>query len=293
MAQPPPHPVFVGGTQRSGTSILGRLIGKHSRFERIREIQFHTNPGGLVDYIAGRVTLADFVERLRTAWWKREYRRTAEEELDVRGLFRFVDEADFERAVAAFEERAPGDPRGAAGRLVLDLIDPVAERAGKESWVESTPTTAAAAVTLFAMLPGMKLIHVVRDGRDVACSVVTFAWGPSDVVEAIRWWGGRLREADAGARALPEDRVLTLQLEDLLADDREAAFASLLDFLEVEDERPMRSWFDRIVTPESGHVGRWRTEIPAERLDEALATYESVVDDLRAGGVASTPPVRD
>src|SRR5947207_11016977 len=64
--------VFVGGTGRSGTHVLGRLIGRHSRYAGIPiEARFHCNKRGLPDLLGGRVTLAGFVEKLRDFWWHR------------------------------------------------------------------------------------------------------------------------------------------------------------------------------------------------------------------------------
>ena len=42
------------------------------------------------------------------------------------------------------------------------------------------------------LLPGAKFIHMIRDGRDVACSVVLEKWGPDEHFEALEWWRKRL-----------------------------------------------------------------------------------------------------
>ena len=48
-------PVFVGGTGRSGTTVVGDLLGNHSKIRTSTpiEIKFLTNKSGLVDVVFG------------------------------------------------------------------------------------------------------------------------------------------------------------------------------------------------------------------------------------------------
>src|SRR4051794_41312794 len=67
-----PDVVFVGGTGRSGTHVIARLLGQHSRYEMIPiECRFHCNPSGLADVVTGRATPEEFVAKLRKFWWHR------------------------------------------------------------------------------------------------------------------------------------------------------------------------------------------------------------------------------
>lgn len=281
------HPVFVGGCQRSGTTILGRLIGQHSRYTSINEVQFHTNPGGLSDLLEGHVDLAYFVDRLEHFWWRRTFK--ARRGPEVRGLFQFVEETDFRHGLANFQARFPEDPIGASRELITELLDPVARRAGTPSWVEATPTTGAAASVLHRLFPDMKLIHTVRDGRDVACSVMGFPWGPQSVTEGVRWWADHLREAEVATRRIPADRVLVLSFEDLVEDNRDNAYRRLLQFLDIEDELAMHWFFSSEVSAERAHLGRWRSEIAGSDR-QALRTYREVLAELHRAGVTPAPP---
>ena len=71
--------------------------------------------------------------------------------------------------------------------------------------------------TILELLPSARLVHVVRDPRDVAASTASMRWGPSDPVAAARWTAGLLaRWAEVKAR-VPADRILEVRLEDLAA----------------------------------------------------------------------------
>ena len=48
----PPSLLFVGGTGRSGTHVVSKILNKHSHFRKVpNEARFHTDPGGLPDVL--------------------------------------------------------------------------------------------------------------------------------------------------------------------------------------------------------------------------------------------------
>src|SRR4051812_47843307 len=99
----PPPIVFVGGTGRSGTHILGKLLAKHEKLALVPvEVRFHVDERGFPGLLAGEVSKEEFLRRLRGFWWKGFQTRR------LRGMYRFVPEERFERAVAAFEETLDG-----------------------------------------------------------------------------------------------------------------------------------------------------------------------------------------
>src|SRR5579863_7965038 len=62
-------PVFVGGTGRSGTTVIGRLLGASSRYEVIPvETKFHVSPRGLPPYVSRRIDGDEVSRALRRQW---------------------------------------------------------------------------------------------------------------------------------------------------------------------------------------------------------------------------------
>jgi Sulfotransferase family len=203
-----------------------------------------------------------------------------------------VTREQLDEALAEFAS-APPDRVAASRALVKALLDPVAAVAGKQSWVEKSTQTVVAAPVLLAMFPEAGVVHVVRDGRDVACSIARMPWGPDTVLEAIEYWADRLRRAEDGARAAPAGRILVIHLEDFVLLDREGTYGRLLDYVGLEDEPAMRALFDRELTAERAHLGRWRAELSPAEQKEATALYRDVLRQLREEGVASAPPERE
>src|SRR4029077_3166171 len=66
----PPPPIFVGGTGRSGTTILGRLLGRHHEYTVIPvEARFHCSPDGLPGVLTGTVTPEGFARKVLEEWY--------------------------------------------------------------------------------------------------------------------------------------------------------------------------------------------------------------------------------
>ena len=291
-------PIFVGGTQRSGTHATAGLIGAHRAVAHLpREMKFHAHQLGLPAVIAGRTSPRAFAQRMRDFWWKRPYR-----EGRTRGLYKTIPRERFDAALAEFldasratplRHRLPRRPRpdlvGPSRDLVKALFDPIALEDGAPRWVEMSPRNAQFAPDLLEMFPDMKLVYSIRDGRDVACSLVRLPFGPENVLAALARWSLHLRRADASVRRLPGDRVLAMRLEELLLTRREERFAALLEFLELDEDEAIRATFEGELTPENGHLGRWRVELPAPERDELDRRYREVLEQMAIDGIASRP----
>jgi hypothetical protein len=277
-------PVFVGGSSRSGTHPVAHLLAKSNLYHLIpRELAFHAVPEGLVGYIKGRFDREELVEKLRRRFW-----RIVPGKVGFEGV---VTRAELDEALVAFAA-APDDRVASSRDLVQTLLDPIAREAGRPSWVEKSTQTVVGAAALVSMFPDAGIVHVVRDGRDVACSIARMPWGPDTVHEALGYWANRLRRAEAGARALPLGRVLVIHLEDLVLLDREATYQRLLEYTRLESEPAMVSFLESELTPERAHLGRWRTELDPAGRDELDAAYRDTLRQLRDEGVSCAPPDR-
>lgn len=148
---------------------------------------------------------------------------------------------------------------------------------------------------------GLRFVHVIRDGRDMALSgnrMQLRLYAPPEVrgetggpaVKAMRFWAwSNERAADDGARL--GDRYLQLRLEDLCADP-EGAAARLFAFAGDVPADVDRLAASAVSTPES--LGRWRKmsgDLLA-RLEEASGSALDRFGYARgpAGPVAGPPP---
>ncbi|HEY1360064.1 MAG TPA: sulfotransferase [Thermoleophilaceae bacterium] len=83
--------------------------------------------------------------------------------------------------------------------------------------------------TIAEVYPDARLLHIIRDGRDVARSLVRQEWGPPGVAEAAEQWRSGVEDARAAA---PPDRYREIRYERLLAEP-EKEIADLYEWLEL------------------------------------------------------------
>lgn len=284
-----PPIVFIGGTGRSGTHVLAKLLSRHPRFALVPvEVRFHVEERGFPGLLAGRVSKQEFVRRLRGFWWR------GFQNLRRRGMFKFVDRERFERAVAAFEGRFDSEPEAACRQLFHDLLWFRVTDAGAWSLVEQSCDTISQAPTLVRLFPEAKFIHVVRDGRDASASRVAQTHGlirPRTRRQGLEWWEARIRAIDAGARAIPPERLLTVSLDELLLLNR-GGLRPLCRFLDVYVRRQMWRFFRVRMSAERANAQRWRRRVSDRRAGEIERLYEQTLDRLEADGVRCAPLLR-
>ena len=198
-------------------------------------------------------------------------------------LNRSLDALDF----AAFSDRWVGRelPPAAAAELRA-LVARQHEEAGGRRWGWKEPRSVYLLPFLAAELPGLRFLHVVRDGRDMAFSENQVQLrkhgdallGASDEPKALRsislWREVNLRAADFGERELG-DRYLRLRFEDLCAEPA-ARVAEVLRFFGLEGDAE-RIAAEKVRAPSS--LGRWREASPEtvrkleERAGDALRRF--------------------
>ena len=274
-------PLFVGGTGRSGTTIVAKILAAHPDEHMIPfEIRFLVDPGGLIDLVEGRTGFLGFAWRLQHRWNVAGGRS--------RGR-RLVTPERQRAALIELRQGLRQDRARAAVRFVHRLLDPVAIEAGAKGWIEMTPPNVQLAPSIARLWPESRMFHAVRDGRDVACSVAPLTWGPDTPVDALRWWAASLDEAFAACAAAPEGDVHTVRLESLLGPERDAELERLLAFAGLSVTPEVRAFFDRNVTLDKANLGRWRHDVPAPEQPAFVALHDRLAADLVARGWPYVP----
>lgn len=166
-------------------------------------------------------------------------------------------------------------------------------RPGATRICERTPEHATCLDLIGDVYPDARVVHIVRDGRDVARSLAAQTWGPGSLRAAAEEWRAHVSAARAaGARLAHYHEV---RYEEMLDDPRshvEKLFGFLgLDVCEPAVAEALREAAVPFnVDPHAPVVatGKWRTAFTADELSEVLEVAGPLLAEL--GYLADGPP---
>jgi hypothetical protein len=231
--------VFLVGCLRSGTTLLHRIVAAHPEIAVIHEAQW------LPQWWERRIGLTDegfttpeFVERLV------EHRRFHRLEVDA------------DRVASLVRD---GEQKHYA-RFVTEVFDLHGKVKGKRLVGEKSPGYVRHLRTLNELWPEAKIVHLIRDGRDVALSVLDWkkrdktagrfsTWDEDRVATIAMWWEWHVRLGREATARLGPEQYHELRYESLV-EDPELECAKLAAFLRVPYDPAMLRF----------HEGRTRTK---------------------------------
>ena len=248
-------PVFVVGMGRSGTTLLRLMMHHHPR------IAIPYESGFLTTYQERQAEYGDLADRANL-------RRLVGDMLREPNLLSWDHTFDPERVVAA--TKAPS----VAG-VVEAIYTEYAAAKGKARWGDKSDYLDRLHV-INEMFPSALFIHIIRDGRDVASSVLKLDWGPEDVIQAAEWWNEHVWVARRIGAFLGPKRYLEVRYESLVQEsERELrrvcafmqedysaemlAYHSKADAAIPTDKRDLHRGFNR--QPNAARTFAWKREM--------------------------------
>lgn len=164
---------FIVGTGRCGSTVLAQVLNAHSAICVPHELQFVVSAGNgasLYDnYVRGeldRYSAADFIRVI-----------------SERCPYNFEQYFDY---IAHFNSL--DYPQNDLRHLLIDLFSHICFAYNKEVFLEQTPWYGQCLDKLGKLFPEMKIVHIIRDGRDVALSFANTPWWSKDIVSNLYQW---------------------------------------------------------------------------------------------------------
>ncbi|MCB9422221.1 MAG: sulfotransferase [Ardenticatenaceae bacterium] len=252
--------IFIGGCSRSGTTLLGAMIGAHS--DMICSPESHFKMDVLRALEKGKVNAnpSALMTLIQRHWRFKIW------ELELPPIELFNDDSD-EPVLA---------------RLLNWIIDQYAqqqERSQASKWVDHTPENISYAHSLLQLFPNARFIHIVRDGRAVAASIMPLDWGPNSIMKTSRWWMRMMSFGLAAEKALGPEIIMQVKYEDLVLEP-EPTMRSISQFLGIEYEPAMlhATGFNppsyttrqhKLVgnRPDASVVNRWETKLTSRQIE--------------------------
>jgi hypothetical protein len=262
-------PVFVLGSPRSGTTVLYHMLLSAGGFAVYRA---ESNVYNILAPRFGGLKSRASYERLLPVWLNSKLFR-------VSGLESGV----IQRGASAC--RTPGD-------FLQFFMGQVAHAQGANRWADCTPDHLLHLEQIKREIPDALIIHIVRDGRDVALSFAQQGWShplPWDREQLLNvaglYWSWIVGQGKKCSGLLGSD-YLEVHYEDLVSQpqkvlDKISAFISQ----ELDYERIKSVGIGSVSSPNSSFgsenggsfnpVGRWKSKLSAAQLQ----TLEALIGD--------------
>lgn len=298
-------PIFSGGTGRSGTTIVVNLLARHSQVHSSmpREVRYLCANRGLLDLnfirkypvkippnsmshrLIDRLTtigiispIAVFTKQMSTAWWSETGKNG-----NPRGLVQGMEFDELNQVLQEFSPAYRKDKYAASRNLYIQIAKAQKFAEGTKFFADSTPVNIMNAEYINQLFPESRFINMVRDGRDVAASVVREPWGPKDHISALEWWKNRMLVGFNALKSVPDDHQVTIRIVDLVTEKRQENYNALLSFLKIENEIEMEKYFKENLIAEKMKIGSWVSEVSDVKAFQS--EYEKLCLELEAAGV--------
>ena len=211
------EPIFIIGVDRSGTTLLSLMMASHSRIAIPYESHF------FIPFYKNISSYGDLTQRKN-----REL---------------LVNEILSERYVRRWDQKINIsdiniDKCTSLALTINQIYTAYAKKLGKDIWGDKSPDHTKEIHIINRLFPDSRFIHIIRDGRDVASSLVQQWWGPGDFITAICYWKYTIECARKMLRMLPEYRFIELNFENLIVDP-ENQLKNITKFLGLEFEQSM------------------------------------------------------
>lgn len=232
---PAPMPIIVGAA-RSGTTLLRFMLDSHS------DLAIPPETGFLPELAK--------IESTDKNW----------HETVLKCLTQTPRESptwpDFQISVEEMRAALAKVPSGNTREAARQFYRVYAQRFGKKRFGDKTPAYCRNMQAIEQLLPEAAFIHLIRDGRDVACSLRPLWFSPSkDWKELAQRWCDDVNQArQAGASC---KRYLEIHYETLL-ESPESTLRKICAHLELDFEPATLSYFERAPQRLQEHQGRTR-----------------------------------
>jgi len=279
--------MFIVGCPRSGTTLLRHILSAHPRI--VISPEAHWIP----------------------LWFEERRGLTADglvtPEL-IPALLAHDKFAMFRLGANDLTSLAGRDQPASYASFVTGIFNLYGRARGKELVGNKTPDSARRMHILHGLWPRARFVHLIRDGRDVALSLMNWrkvryktpgkfpTWKKDPVATASFWWELNVRQGRKTGELLGRELYYEMRYESLVAHPEQEC-AALCDFLGLRYEEAMLHYHEayrktgagkgveRERQPITPGLRDWKTQMPTadvERFEAAVGALLSELDYPRA-----------
>lgn len=262
------RPVFVIGSERSGTTLIMAILGCHPRlavpevawyYPRFRPYLF--TYGDLADDANFKTLVHEMAYGLRTPFWGMD-----------------VDAEGFGDQIMA---RAQGFEQSFRG-VVTAMFETYADSVSKPRWGEKTPYNLFYVGEILEDFPTAQFVNIYRDGRDVSAEFLDASFGPTNIYSAAELWRDGQEAVKPWRDSLPANQWYDIKYEEFVSDPVDQ-LKSLCDFLSEEYDPGMLEFHTTPTAKRRGQTkDNWALAEPIS--DKFVGIYKDMLS-LRDQGI--------
>jgi len=149
---------------------------------------------------------------------------------------------------------------------------------------DSTPETIMNSDRINNIFPDSKFIHMIRDGRDSGYSDYLimkdykFSNRIKNEFDGLNHWHQRIIKYFNSIKKLDNNKYINIRVEDFVVNNSKNEIEKIINFLEIEDELQMKSFYLNNVKKSSMSIGKWQE---SKNWREYNKQYNLILEDLK------------
>jgi hypothetical protein len=272
-------PLFIGGTGRSGTTILLEYLGKSNLVYASDPIELRilTEQYGLLDLYKTK-DINSFLFYLEDSWLNPTDKTT--------GIYSNINVENIKQMTNKLINTFMQNNKLAIDVFYKDLF--LNQKTFNKNSLylgDSTPSNIRYSDNIFQIWKDAKFINMIRDGRDTAYSIFQMKnfWNlekRNNELDALDWWYNRVIDSFESLSKIPETCYLNIRLEDFVSKDAEKK--KVLSFLSINEDQEMLTFFNNQISEDNVDFGKWKNLDIANKIDEK---YNFMLKKLNDKGI--------
>jgi hypothetical protein len=269
-------PIFIGGSGRSGTTILLEYLENNQLVYASNPIELRilTEQYGLID-LHNTKDIESFLFYLEDHWLKRTDKTP--------GIYSNLDIDIFKDIKERFVNDFSKNNRQSISSFYKDLfINQKTFKTTSLYYGDSTPSNIKYADEIFKIFGDCKFINMIRDGRDTAYSIFQMKdfWAlekRNNELDALDWWYNRIIDSFNALSKVPDNYYLNIRLEDFVS--KESERKKILSFLSLYESLDMEKFFKDKISEQNVNLGKWKNLEIANQIDKKYSFMLKKLED--------------
>jgi len=134
---------------------------------------------------------------------------------------------------------------------------------GHSCWGDKTPHYIEKLPVLAGLFPNAKYIYIIRDGRDVALSLVEKPWGPNNILVAAEYWAMLNKPSKTISSLQESGQLIKIRYEDLILNPKKT-IKSIYSHLDKHIESNKLEWLSNKINISSHY--RWKLKMSTRQV---------------------------